>query len=1769
VASRRFSPFLILALLAAAPLPAQICGDVAGDDRLIGFTLLSGAVPAAVNCNGLRCYPPLLQGVRYETRPVGCNPHTTVCQVAALVPTVFRGNAQNPGVVTGHTEWHDQNGVSAGSCGAAGAAIRTDRGESWLVVGGFSCANPEGLARPGVYSLFTNICQGACGAPSQTIPVEMTPLAAHRALCGTPPPFGCPEDPPAGTCCLGPGGGTSPAGGGPGASPPGSGPGAHLRYRAGGAGAPGTPGNQPWIAAGLGAGWAHDYAERIVPGSQPNQVWLLTRYATFRTYMDANADGVYETVAPSDEERTLRQVAGGWQLRGLDGTVQTFDAAGNWTSTTDRAGNAKVATYSNGRLTEVTFPDGRLERFLYLPPAGPPENLPQVDTGYLRQIQEFGLGNAGPTPDRTWVYFWVGFDLTEIRRPDGTAWRFEYADPRHPGHLTRMILVGTDGSERVEGAWEYDDRRNVTRTWRGADDFTDPAAVDTWELAYDDPDQPDEVTVTDPLAQETLYEIEREAASGKPRLARITGDCPSCGLGPNSQLFYEDAAEPLRPTRQVDGKGHVTLTTYTAHGQPATRTEAAGTAQERTTSWEYDPVFPAFTTREERPSTSGGGALRTSEAVYDAEGNASPRTISGAEAGAAFSLATASLFNAAGQPLSIDPPGHGTTDATSFTYDPARGSLLPLTRTEPLVGVTAYGYDPLNRRTSVTDPNGVITTTAYDPLDRTTQVIQKGATPADDLITTHVYSVFGDLDHTVLPRGNVIDYGYDGAGRIIWVERKADLLTPGERIFYTLDAYGHRIKEERQRWTGSAWETRASTDFVYSTRCHLDKTIYPDGTATEYAYDCNGNLEQLWDAAHPRASFSPTQSFSYDALDRLTSVTQPWAGAGGGAAVTSYGYDVQDHLTSVTDAEGGDTTYLYSDRDLMTRQVSEVSGTTESRYDEHGELAQETDARGITMVRTVDPLDRVTAMDYPGTALDVSYTYDAPAVPFSKGRLTAITKGGETVAYRYDRFGRVLQDGGLEFGYDQNGNRTSVRFPRKAAGFTAAITAHSTFDFADRETAISYQEGTAPVLVPLVTSSTYEPFGPLASLMLGNGATEAHGLDDRYLPTRVSVTRTQPLLDWDYATDDIGNITGIADLLDSTRNRTYEYQDQHYFLTRGDGPWGTRAWTYDRIGNRLTESQDGNSSVSSYVPNALGGNSATLDQVTPTAGAPRAYTFDPAGNLTRITTGPGFQDLTPDAAGRLARLGTDSPGFPQTVLAYDGRGYLRRALYDQASAALASRLLEPTYDSEGLLRHHFARTRLPLSFVERESDTFVLHFSGRPVALLDQSLPTTATFGDVQKSHFAWRWVEDMVRFGITSGCGGGNYCPTGQVTRAQMAVFLLVARHGAGYQPPPATGTMFLDVPLSHPVAAWIEQLAREGITGGCGGGNFCPGNPVNRAQMAVFLLVAKYGPGYAPPPATGTVFSDVPANGFAAAWIEQLVREGITGGCGGGNYCPASPVNRAQMAIFLSTAFRLGLTYLGTDHLGTPNLATAVTGRVTWDGGFEPFGADWNGAQAKGMFLRFPGQWVDGGWENAGVGSGLAYNANRWYEPQTGRYASVDPLSREGPRDLSSLSGGHFTAAVRRSIILAALENLRRRGSFVPEGDAPFAYVNGMPTRLSDPLGLAIVWNCGCKPVEASGNPGTGQGSGEQVRFVIPPDCKPYGGPGQPVPGTGGPGVTDVDFVYQPGGKPVKVPGTDRLLDYFLYDDCAGGFFTSLSAPFGNARSGGTFPSPGCCCE
>lgn len=101
-----------------------------------------------------------------------------------------------------------------------------------------------------------------------------------------------------------------------------------------------------------------------------------------------------------------------------------------------------------------------------------------------------------------------------------------------------------------------------------------------------------------------------------------------------------------------------------------------------------------------------------------------------------------------------------------------------------------------------------------------------------------------------------------------------------------------------------------------------------------------------------------------------------------------------------------------------------------------------------------------------------------------------------------------------------------------------------------------------------------------------------------------------------------------------------------------------------------------------------------------------------------------------------------------------------------------------------------------------------------------------------------YRAVEYLARIGVTQGCGGGLFCPNGEVTRAEMAVFIIRAL--GIHNPPTPPPTPFSDVPATYWAAPFIAEMQRLSISNGCGGGKFCPEAKVTREQMARFLRVA-----------------------------------------------------------------------------------------------------------------------------------------------------------------------------------------------------------------------------------------------------------------------------------------------------------------------------------------
>jgi len=120
------------------------------------------------------------------------------------------------------------------------------------------------------------------------------------------------------------------------------------------------------------------------------------------------------------------------------------------------------------------------------------------------------------------------------------------------------------------------------------------------------------------------------------------------------------------------------------------------------------------------------------------------------------------------------------------------------------------------------------------------------------------------------------------------------------------------------------------------------------------------------------------------------------------------------------------------------------------------------------------------------------------------------------------------------------------------------------------------------------------------------------------------------------------------------------------------------------------------------------------------------------------------------------------------------------------------------------------------------------------------ALPT-GLFADVGAAYWAAPQIEQLYHDGITTGCAANplRFCPAELLARAEMAVFLVRARHGASFTPPAATG-IFADAPADYWAAPWIEQLYHDGITTGCASNplRFCPTDNVSRDQMAAFLV-------------------------------------------------------------------------------------------------------------------------------------------------------------------------------------------------------------------------------------------------------------------------------------------------------------------------------------------
>jgi len=199
--------------------------------------------------------------------------------------------------------------------------------------------------------------------------------------------------------------------------------------------------------------------------------------------------------------------------------------------------------------------------------------------------------------------------------------------------------------------------------------------------------------------------------------------------------------------------------------------------------------------------------------------------------------------------------------------------------------------------------------------------------------------------------------------------------------------------------------------------------------------------------------------------------------------------------------------------------------------------------------------------------------------------------------------------------------------------------------------------------------------------------------------------------------------------------------------------------------------------------------------------------------------------------------------------------------------------------------------------------TWVLHVGG---SFSDVTVGGPSTF---------YPSIETLFHHSVSAGCAGGKYCPTGAVTRQQLALLLMRARKVStpgcipGYEP-------FADMPATNLFCPSIQAAAGRQVFDTCDGSNFCPAGPVTREQVAVYILRALEPPGYAPPACVLSPYLDVADASPYCPWIQELrsrlMAQGLDPACngaGGNRYCPSDLLNRQALSAMLHRAFALKL--------------------------------------------------------------------------------------------------------------------------------------------------------------------------------------------------------------------------------------------------------------------
>ena len=435
-------------------------------------------------------------------------------------------------------------------------------------------------------------------------------------------------------------------------------------------------------------------------------------------------------------------------------------------------------------------------------------------------------------------------------------------------------------------------------------------------------------------------------------------------------------------------------------------------------------------------------------------------------------------------------------------------------------------------------------------------------------------------------------------------------------------------------------------------------------------HDGNGNRVLVQDG------LGTTTRQDYDPLNRLKTTIQNYEGLDPAThdATTQFAYDTRDNLRSVVDPDGLTTNYTYDGLNNLTQLSSPDTGVTNYTPDAAGNRVAQTDARGVTTTYTYDALNRLTATAYPTASLDVTYAYDQPNATtgcsgsYPLGRLTTMTDASGSTSYCYDRRGNVLR--------------------KKQTTGTLARTTQYTYTLADRLSSITYPSGAkvtygrdalgrvtslgwapnrfAPP-TPLVTGTSYAPFGPLTGLTFGNGRTLSKAYDQDYAIDSISSSAAGGLT-LDFGVDVSGNITSASATLNPpTPDRVYGYDPLYRLTSAATGSASPlEGYTYSKTGDRLSASLNGGTATPyAYTPAthhlaSVGATGRTYDANgnTQTGVGGWTFSYDDTNRLASASKGLTGYTCRFNGRGERVRKTRFGTGTSDTVYGYDEAGHL-------------------------------------------------------------------------------------------------------------------------------------------------------------------------------------------------------------------------------------------------------------------------------------------------------------------------------------------------------------------------------------------------------------------------------------------------------------------------------------------------------------------------------